>query len=115
MLRLEHHSQVAPCEALKQEQGRTLASLPFWMKAFLSQSEGATLPQHRPCQRPIRSERTEARAAPTAAPSKSSAHVFLDAVQQAVGTGSVWAVAADQLVHPFVQAACNLTGQGKRR
>lgn len=34
--------------------------------------------------------------------------MFLDAVQQAVGTGSVWAVLADQLVHRLIQAASNL-------
>lgn len=35
--------------------------------------------------------------------------MFLDVVQQAVHTGSVLAVLADQLVHRFIQAASNLT------
>lgn len=56
MLRfLEHHSQGAPWEELKQEQGSTSGLLRFWMKEFVSQSEGPILPQHCPCQQPIRS------------------------------------------------------------
>lgn len=35
--------------------------------------------------------------------------MFLEAVQQAVEAGSVWAVLPDQLVHRFIQAASDLT------
>lgn len=57
MLALEHHSTVALWEELKQEQGRTPGTDRFWTKAFVSQSEGPILPQHCPCQQPIRSPR----------------------------------------------------------
>lgn len=56
MLRLlEHHSEGALWDQLKQEQGTTSGLLRFWMKEFVSQSEGPILPQHCPCQQPIRS------------------------------------------------------------